>query len=345
MPDSLIALFIAGFLFVAGLVLWYPKRGVLARWERGRRMTERVLCEDALKHLQRCEIHARQPSLESLAGALEIPVDEAVRILDRLGDQGLIEPRPDALRLTPAGREYAMRIIRAHRLWERYLAEETGYSQCEWHDRADQYEHLLSPEQTDRLSATLGNPTHDPHGDPIPTARGDLQPHGGEPLVAMGLNVPLRLVHLEDEPETVYAQLVAEGLHPGMEVWMTEKSAQRVRFWAGGEEHVLAPVVAANISVVRCPERKESIPAEAQRLSTLKPGQKGQVIGISPASHGPERRRLFDLGIIPGTIVQTEFRSPMSDPTAYRIRGALIALRREQSDLIYVANWEGDAGE
>jgi Fe2+ transport system protein FeoA len=68
--------------------------------------------------------------------------------------------------------------------------------------------------------------------------------------------------------------------------------------------------------------------------------QKGRVLNVSPAVRGQERRRLMDLGIIPGTIIEAEFQSPMSDPTAYRIRGALIALRREQADLISVVPLE-----
>jgi DtxR family Mn-dependent transcriptional regulator len=78
----------------------------------------------------------------------------------------------------------------------------------------------------------------------------------------------------------------------------------------------------------------EALPDE--RLSSLMPGEAGEVAGISRACHGPERRRLMDLGILPGTPIEAEMSSPSGDPTAYRVRGALIALRREQADLIHV---------
>jgi DtxR family Mn-dependent transcriptional regulator len=71
-------------------------------------------------------------------------------------------------------------------------------------------------------------------------------------------------------------------------------------------------------------------------LAALKPGQQGVVMRLSPQCRGPERRRLLDLGILPGTVITAEMVSPGGDPTAYRIRGALIALRREQARLIYI---------
>jgi len=194
----------------------------------------------------------------------------------------------------------------------------------------------LSPVQADELSAHLGNPVYDPHGDPIPTTTGELAPLGGQPLTAMSTDASVRIVHLEDEPAAMYAQLVANRLHPGMEVRLLEKTPERVRFWADGDEHVLAPIVAANISVVPIPEAIPVARGVGERLSELKPGEAGEVVSLSPACRGLERRRLMDLGILPGTVIAAEMRSPSADPTAYRIRGALIALRREQAHLIHI---------
>jgi DtxR family Mn-dependent transcriptional regulator len=274
MPDPLIALLITTLLVSVAALLFFPDRGLLPRWQRARRMSERVLTEDALKHIHRFETHDLKPTLQSTAGALDISVNQAAHILNDLEARELVQIR------------------------------------------------------------------YDPHGDPIPTAAGDLQPHGGKPLTAMDVDVPLRIVHIEDEPDVVYAQLVAEGLHPGMEARLTEISPQRVRFWAGDDEHVLAPVVAANISVCPLPEPEKVEPSPGERLSSLKPGEAGRVLNISPTSRGAERRRLMDLGIVPGTVIAAEFLSPSGDPMAYRVRGALIALRQEQADLINIASLE-----
>jgi Fe2+ transport system protein FeoA len=75
-------------------------------------------------------------------------------------------------------------------------------------------------------------------------------------------------------------------------------------------------------------------PVQPHTLADLKPGQTGVVAELH--SQGPERRRMMDLGIVPGTIITAEMRSPLGDPIAYRVRGALVALRHEQADLIVI---------
>jgi DtxR family Mn-dependent transcriptional regulator len=252
----------------------------------------------------------------------------------------LISVQGDELRLTSVGSRSALQIIRAHRLWERYLATETGYTEEEWHDQADRFEHLLAPEAAEALDTRLGRPTHDPHGDPIPTADGELVLHGGQPLTSMPLDEPLRIVHIEDEPEAVFAQLMAEGLYTGMRVRQMEQSSHRVRFWADGDEHVLAPIVAANISVVSAAQEEPAIAEQALPLNKLLPGQHGSVLALSPRLRGAERRRMMDLGVLPGTEIKAEMTAPGGQPTAYRIRGALIALRSDQAEMIHITKSE-----
>ena len=82
----------------------------------------------------------------------------------------------------------------------------------------------------------------------------------------------------------------------------------------------------------------------AERLSDLAPGESATVSDISALCRGRERRRLLDLGVVPGTVVQAAFRNPNGDPAAFRVRGALLALRREQSDLIHVHRLPEAAG-
>lgn len=313
-----------------------PDSRLWSRWRQTRSVNERVQAEDALKHLYNCKFEGRVPTVDGLAGALHLTRDAAVALLGRLEADGLVQVAAGRIELTAQGQTTAVHIIRAHRLWERYLAEETGFAQEEWHGRAEQQEHHISPEEADRLAAALGHPTHDPHGDPIPTAEGDLYDPGGQPLSAAPLDVPLRVVHVEDEPEVVYAQLVAAGIHPGMVVRVVESTPERVRFLSQGDEHVLAPIVAVNVSVATLPEPAVAVEPGAKTLARLEPGEAAAVVSLSPACRGAERRRFLDLGILPGTEITAELRSPSGDPTAYRIRGALIALRREQAELIRV---------
>ena len=299
-------------------------------------MTERVLIEDTLKHIHNFEISGDRPSIESIAGALQLTTKEAADLVAKIEASELARRDGTVLQLTPDGRQSALHIFRANRLWERYLADATGYPEDEWHSKADEFEHLLSASEVDALSAQLGDPIYDPHGDPIPTASGELIIPEETPLTSADLETALRITHIEDEPGTIYAQLVAEGLHPGMVLHITEITPQRVRFWTNGDEHLLAPIVAANISVVPIPDVRLAERKPKELLTSLAPGAKGEGGGISAACRGLERRRLLDLGILPGTIIQKEFTNPNGDPSAYLIRDALIALREEQSNLIQI---------
>jgi len=337
MPNPFITLLIAAFLTVIGLWLFWPDRGIFWRWQRAKEMTEQVVSEDALKHIHQCEIHNRQPTVQSLAGALNSTPNKVAAVLERLESQDYLRYEGDKFHLTPNGRDYALRIIRAHRLLERYLADTTGFEEEEWHDRAERLEHNFSAEDLDRLSARLGNPTHDPHGDPIPTSQGEMFYEERTPLINLEIDHPGRIVHLEDEPEAVYAQIVAEGLHVGQIVRLIESSPQRVRFWAGGDEHLLAPIVAANIAVVPLLEEQDATEPIGDPLTSLKIGEVAQVLSISPRTRGVERRRLMDLGILPGTVIEIEMGSPSGNPTAYRIRGAVIALRQSQAEDIRIS--------
>ena len=332
---------LGGAVFSLLLYLFFrPDEGLWAKWQRSRQMNERILIEDALKHLHNCEMAGDRPTVHSISGALHISEREATEIVAKIEAAELAQRDGNALRLTSSGKQSALHILRAHRLWERYLADATGFSESEWHSQADHFEHHLSIDDADALSAQLGHPTYDPHGDPIPSANGELIPIEGTPLTAADPNTSLQIVHLEDEPQAVYDQLLAEGLHPGMILNLIEVTSQRVRIWAEGDEHVLAPIVASNISVVSLPEEIDCGSLPCEHLSELKSGEKAIVAGISLACRGFERRRLLDLGILPGTEISAEFASPSGDPMAYRIRDAIIALRDDQAKLILISRPE-----
>jgi DtxR family Mn-dependent transcriptional regulator len=314
-----------------GVLVFYLRRW----WLRRKRRSIRVMGEDVLKQIYNATACERDVSLESVSDKLRISAKKAQLLLEILHEQGLLRVEAGRLRLTASGERYALHIIRAHRLWEHYLAEETGFPEQEWHGRAEKREHFLAPEETQALSARLGHPTHDPHGDPIPSRHGELFDVPGQPLSSLPEGQLARIVHIEDEPDCVYARLIEDGLYPGMEIQVLEVDISGVRFRAEGVEHRLPPLPAANVSVVvQEEEMDEALLGES--LSILKPGGRGEVMGLSPRLRGAERRRIMDLGVLPGTEIVAEMISPSGDPTAYRIRGALIALRKEQASLIRI---------
>lgn len=335
MISPLTALILASLAMLILAWFFWPQKGLIARWRRGAMNTDRVLLEDALKHLYDCEYKSNVASLDSIAGNLGISADRAAKLIASLEAMGLIKSSPGLLLLSEVGRSYALRVIRVHRVWERYLADETGHSEIDWHAQADLQEHIMSLEEANELAAQIGNPVFDPHGDPIPTAKGELPKHKGQALSTLHAGQFAQITHLEDEPPTIYAQLIAQGLFPGMKIRMNSISDEKVTFIANGEERVLAPIFAANVTVSLLAE-KESIEENFNRLSELKVGEKAEVLRISAACRGQQRRRLMDFGIVPGTIITAELQSAGGDPTAYRILGATIALRREHAQFIFV---------
>jgi DtxR family transcriptional regulator, Mn-dependent transcriptional regulator len=325
-----------------GVAAVWPGRGLLPRWREGRRLSARMRVEDALKHILKAEANRTVPSIDSIAGSGGLRRSEVASLLVEMEQRGLVAYGDGRLGLTPKGRELAVHVVRAHRLWESYLAEQTGVEEERWHELAERQEHLLSPQDAAALAARLGHPMHDPHGDVIPEPGGALAADSGQPLNAVAPQVPGVIAHIEDEPRAIFAQLSAQGLRPGMKTCVLEKDQHHVRFWADGREHVLAPTLANNIFVVPLPEVEARALFGEEFLVGLKPGQRATVQGLSPACRGAERRRLLDLGFVAGTEVAAEMVSPGGDPTAYRVRGTLIALRREQANLIRITTAAGE---
>jgi len=336
MLEPLKLLLIAGMIGGLLCVLFWPERGLLVRWARQRRCSERIRIEDALKHIQKSEINGCSPTLQSVAGTLQLPTSTTMELLTKMECEGLIVFEANQLGLTPAGRELALHVLRAHRLLESYLADQTGYDEVEWHGQAEILEHQFSPEDVANLEAQLGYPEFDPHGHPIPTQDGDLAQLDLVPLSLADRETPYRISHIADYPETVHAQIVAEGLHVGMEVRLIEKTDQRVRFWAEDGMHVLAPVIAANVALLSMPKPVSEAKDPQSRLSMLEAGQKATIRGIASTCRAVDRRRLLDFGFLPGVMVEAAFANPNGDPMAYRIRDTLIALRDEQAEHIFI---------
>ena len=352
MQNSLIALI--SFTALASL-LWYglrPKTGWFWRMQRKLRVSDRILMEDALKYFTNCEFENETATLKGAAGCLGISEGEAGRIVSQLAEHNLISIDGNGFHLSGPGRSYGIRMIRAHRLYETYMSETSGYRENEWHDQADQAEHRLSDSEISALDQRLNYPVHDPHGDPIPTPEGELSmPEEKCSLSALGVDTSGVIVHMEDEPAEIYSQLIAEGLYPGLMLRVLEADSKRIRFWAGDDEHVLSPLLATSVQVVPHElEQRGTMPVPDQKttvrkkrsLADCETGTRARIRALSPRISGTERRRLMDLGFLPGTEVEIELTSAAGDPMAFRIRGTLIALRRIQAEQIFIEKPETD---
>lgn len=303
------------------------------RW-RAAALRERV--EDALKHLLDLQWEGQSASLASLKAGLGLSDRLALRLVNQMTAQGLLRSAGNGLALTPEGERWALQIVRAHRLWERYLADEARMPLDRIHSEAHHREHQMTAQQVDDLDAALGFPSRDPHGDPIPTSQGRLPSEQGKPLTRWPAEVPGRVVHIEDEPPIAYAQLLAEGIRLDQVLRVVENTPARLLVSDGENEYRLAPAVAANVSLA--PVAEESAPAHAgwQLLWQLQDRQPAEVMALDEACQGFTRRRFLDLGLTPGARIQPELNNAFGDPRAYRLRGTLIALRKDQASQIWV---------
>ncbi len=322
-------------LSIVTYLVFRPKKGWFWVIKNNLKSNEKIVIEDVLKQLYHNENSGKEVNVNSLTNALKFSNSIIVDVIKKMAINELVAFDGDTLKLTNSGRDYALRIVRVHRLWEKYLAEKTGFDKVEWHDRAEDMEHKLTHEETNLLSTQLGNPQYDPHGDPIPTKLGKIADVTGEFLSSLAIGSVGRIVHIEDEPDVIYKQILAENIHIGSQIRVVENNKQRVIFYAEGEEFKLAPIVAANITVAML-EKDDVIEENMVRLSSLKENEVAHILGISKESRGDSRRRLLDLGFVKGTEISIDLMSPMRNPTAYLVKGTSIALRRDQASKVLI---------
>ncbi len=325
------------FFCLAGLayLCFRPRKGWYWIIKQSYDNSKKTIIEDVLKKLYHHELLANDITVNNLSGSLQISDKKLLEVLKEMVDSELLSMDGDNLKLTQSGRDYALRIVRVHRLWEKYLAERTGYDKKEWHDRAEAMEHKLDLEAVNHLANQLGNPLYDPHGDPIPSRTGRMAQVDGVSLASVSVNTVARIIHIEDEPDIIYQQILAENIHIGSQIRVVEHNKRRIVFHAEGEEFKLAPIVAANITVLAL-EKDDVEEAALARLSSLRLQESAKVIGISKECRGENRRRLLDLGFVKGADIRIDMLSPLKNPKAYLIKGTSIALRDDQASKILI---------
>ena len=316
-------------------VLFRPIKGWFWIVKNNFKSNEKVVIEDILKQLYHFENSGNKMDTKALVHVLKFNNNQIIEVIKKMTINDLIYFDSDVLKLTDSGRDYALRIVRIHRLWERYLADKTGFNKEEWHQRAEMMEHKLNYHETNTLAARLGNPKFDPHGDPIPTKTGKIAKVNGVELPLLPVNSIGRIIHIEDEPEIIYKQILAEDIHIGSIIRVVENNATRIVFQSEGEEFKLAPMVAVNLTVAPI-EKEVVIEDNVARLSSLKEEETAEIIGISRESRGDSRRRLLDLGFVKGATIKIDLTNPLGEPNAYLIKGTSIALRKDQAVKILI---------
>ena len=163
------AMAISATLFYLLAAFFSPKKGLAFRFFQLRKLQGKIHLEDTLKQAFRLQ-QREQLSPDNLLQNLGFNKKILQQQISILRNKGWLEK--DSLALSEEGEEEARRLVRAHRLWETYLANEVGLNSEQIHEDAEKYEHLLTDEILDEVDKALGYPTTDPHGSPIPARRG-----------------------------------------------------------------------------------------------------------------------------------------------------------------------------
>ncbi len=167
---------------------------------------------------------AEAVSTNALAERLGVTPASASSMVKRLGQLGLVEHRPyRGVTLTDRGRRVALEVMRHHRLLELYLVENLGVPWDRVHDEAEVLEHVLSEQLEERIAAKLGNPSRDPHGDPIPTPELELEIAPSRSLQSLEPGMSGRFTRISDSDPEMLRFLAERGIAPGDRLEVIDK--------------------------------------------------------------------------------------------------------------------------
>ncbi|HET7296891.1 MAG TPA: metal-dependent transcriptional regulator [Gemmatimonadales bacterium] len=180
--------------------------------------------EDYLKAIYHLSSQGGFAATSDIAAMLEVAPPSVSGMVKRLSETGLIEHVPyRGVQLTAQGRRAALRMIRRHRILELYLTQQLHYDWDGVHAEAERLEHAVSDDLIERMASALGQPQYDPHGDPIPTAAGDIEEAELVSLAdaRVGAKLELRQVGTQDAPRLRY--FAEQGLTPGVLLMVSER--------------------------------------------------------------------------------------------------------------------------
>ena len=201
--------------------------------------------EDYAKAIYALEERHGVASTTALADRLEISPPAVSAMVKKLAVLGYVSHVPyRGVRLTEEGRSVALEVLRHHRLLETYLVEELGVPWDRVHAEAEVLEHVLSEGLEERIAAKLGEPTHDPHGDPIPAADGTVVEPETFALDTLATGERGRFVRVSDSDPKLLRELARLGIRPGDEL---EVVAGGVR--TGSATHRLRRALARSMRV------------------------------------------------------------------------------------------------
>ncbi|MEA2472966.1 MAG: DtxR family transcriptional regulator, Mn-dependent transcriptional regulator [Thermoleophilaceae bacterium] len=188
----------------------------------------------------------------ALAERLGVTPASASSMVKKLDGLGLVAHVPyRGVRLSARGRRVALEVLRHHRLLERYLVEELGVPWDRVHDEAEVLEHVLSEDLEARIAAKLGDPRHDPHGDPIPTPELEIEEDETRALAELEEGEEAVFTRVSDSDPEKLRYLHERGIAPGLPLAVVgrEPFGGPLVVRIGGHEHALGAELAAAMRV------------------------------------------------------------------------------------------------
>ena len=208
--------------------------------------------EDYLKTIYKLQQDGESVSTSDIARSMDVSSASVTNMVKRLAQLNLVEYESyRGVTLTSTGEKVALEIIRHHRLLELYLREVMGYSWDKVHEEAEHLEHHISEEFEEKLDELLGYPTHDPHGDPIPTREGEIADVTTDPLADVQPGQAVRIQRVSDTDPEMLSYLEEMGLLPGTSIEIVQKAPFQgpITVRIDSSEQVLGHRIASNIFV------------------------------------------------------------------------------------------------
>ena len=208
--------------------------------------------QDYVKEIYKLRLEGKRATTSAIAERMGVRPPSVTAMVKRLSALGLAEHAPyRGVELTPAGERVALEIIRHHRLLELYLTQALGLSLDEVHSEADRLEHALSEELEARIDRSLGYPTHDPHGDPIPDAKLRLDRKRLRTLASLEPGDEATIERVPDGDDELLRYLAKLALVPGKKVKLrsAEPFDGPLTVRVGKAEHAISRELAGGIGV------------------------------------------------------------------------------------------------
>lgn len=180
--------------------------------------------ENYIKAIYKLQDGATVVSTNAIAYELNTKPASVTDMAKKLKEKKLIDyEKYQGISLTTEGRKTALQIVRRHRLWECFLVDKLSFSWDEVHELAEELEHVRSEKLISRLSEYLGNPTTDPHGDPIPDAQGKISKIKQLVSLDKATTKRLEVAGVSDQSSSLLEFLHAKGIHLGTQIDIIER--------------------------------------------------------------------------------------------------------------------------